>query len=112
MTQEEFIQKTMIVLMSNPRVTNADNFDDFGHHLDVYNAALHLSNTRDEKNEGTMFFDDVNSIESETFPSAVTERECLAVIGEALQAIANKKTIKEQQEENDGNFEYHEVKWK
>lgn len=111
MTQEEFIQKTMIALMGNPEVTNADNFDDFSHHTEIHKAALYLSNTTDEKNESVMYFDDVNSTESDNFPENVSERECLAVIAVALQAIANNKTIKDQQEANDGNFEYSDVVW-
>ena len=107
MTQEEFIQRTMIALMGNPRVTNSSNFDDDVHHLDVYHAALYLSNTRDKRNESVMFFDDVNSEEAGSFPSAVSEREILLVIATSLQAIANKKTIKEQQEDTNGNIEYN-----
>ena len=101
----------MIALMSNPEVTNADNFYNSSHHLDVYFAALHLSNTTDKDDEDVMYFDDVNSTESENFPENVSERECLAVIAVALQAIANNKTIKDQQEAHDGNFEYSDVVW-
>ena len=109
MTQEEFIQKTMIALMSNPKVTNADNFDDEAHHLRIHDAALYLSNTMNKKGECVMFFDDVNSIEAETFPDCVSERECLHQIGIALQAITNNKTMKEQLIDSAGNFERYEV---
>ena len=107
MTQQEFIQKTMIAIMGNPRVTNSSNFDDDVHHLDVYHAAVYLSNTRNKRNEPIMFFDDLNSEEAGNFPSAVSEREILHVIATSLQAIANKKSIKEQHEATDGNIEYN-----
>ncbi|MBR2881938.1 MAG: hypothetical protein IKB96_06215 [Prevotella sp.] len=109
MKQEEFIQKTMIALMSNPNVTNAYNFDDDLHHLRIHDAALYLSNTKDEKGECVMSFDDVNSNEAETFPDCVSERECLHQIGIALQAIANNKTMKEELMDSAGNFERYEM---
>lgn len=112
MTQEEFIQKTMIALMSNPKVTNADNFDDSSHHTDVYLAALKLSRSRaDGIGEDVLCFDDYNSDTADRFPLAVSERECLHEIGIALQAIANKKSIREQQLKNNGNLESSEIVW-
>ena len=103
MTQEQFIQKAMLAMLANPNVTNGDNFADPDHHKDILYAATIMSN------QDNMFFYDINSTEHEHFPECVSERECLAVIGEALQAIANKKTIAEQQKANNGNFEYAEL---
>lgn len=107
MTQEEFIQKTMIALMGNPKVTNSENFDSDSHHTALHQAAVGLSCIKDDFGSDDMFFDDLNTPSSENYPDAVSQLECLAVIGEALQAIANNKTIKEQQEASDGNFERH-----
>ena len=108
MTQEEFIQKTMIALMSNPRVTNSTNYCIPKHHSGIYDAALSLAIAKDYSGEDCMFFDDVAGEPAANFPTCVSERECLHTIAVSLQAIANKKSIKEQQEENDGNIEYHE----
>ena len=99
----------MIALMSNPNVTGSSNFDSEAHHLKIHDAALHLSNTMDKKGECVMFFDDVNSLEAETFPDCVSERECLHQIGIALEAIANNKTMKEQLIDSAGNFERYEI---
>ena len=111
MTQEEFIQKTMIALMSNPEVTNGGNFVRASHHADVYMAASRLSRLRASNiDEDVLSFDDYNSDTENGFPAAVSERECLHEIGIALQAIANKKSIREQQLENNGNFEQQDIK--
>ena len=105
MTQEEFIQRTMIALMGNPYVTHADNFDESDHHNQVYSAAVALTNIRDHDGEFLMCFDDLNSSTSKNFPDGVSERECLAAIAMSLQAIANKKTFAEQCDEHNGNLE-------
>lgn len=105
MTQEEFIQKTMIAMMGNANITNEDNFDDYGHHYNIYKAALHLSNAGATGEESLMEFDDMNSPTSANFPDGVSERECFAAIAMALQAIANKKTINEQIEDAEGRIQ-------
>lgn len=111
MTQEEFIQKTMIALMANPEVTNERNFFRDSHHAEVYLAASELSRLRANNIDGDVLgFDDYNSDTENGFPAAVSERECLHEIGIALQAIANKKSIREQQLEHNGNFEQQDIK--
>lgn len=105
MTQEEFIQNAMIALISNPKVTTEFNYYKKSHHTDIYEAAMRMSWTKGLDGEEAMYFEDIKGTTAATFPDSVSERECLAVIGEALQAIANKKTIKEQLEDNNGNFE-------
>lgn len=105
MTQEEFIQRTMIALMGNSSVTNCTNWYKDNHYRDVYNAAVDLANIVDNDNEFLMCFDDLNSSTSKNFPDAVSERECLAAIAMSLQAIANKKTFSEQCDDHNGNLE-------
>ena len=105
MTQEEFIQRTMIALMGNPYVTHDDNFRDSDHYKKVYLAALDIANMTDECGEDVMCFDDLNSSTSKNFPDGVSERECLAAIAMSLQAIANKKTFAEQCDDHNGNLE-------
>ena len=51
MTKETFIQKAMLALLANPRVTHAGNFLSPGHHQDIHNAARTLAAKKD------MFFD-------------------------------------------------------
>lgn len=51
MTKETFIQKAMLSLLANPRVTHAGNFLSPGHHQDIHNAAKALAAKKE------MFFD-------------------------------------------------------
>lgn len=102
MTQEEFIQKAMIAMLANPSVTTIDNFKSKEHFSDIYIVAARIAN------EDEMCFDDLGSFTAKHFPECVSDRECLSVIGEALQALANGNTIAEQRKKHNGNFEYRE----
>lgn len=105
MTQEEFIQRTMIALMGNSAVTNCTNWYKDNHYRAVYNTAVNLATIVDNNSKLLMSFDDLNSSTSKNFPDGVSERECLAAIAMSLQAIANKKTFAEQCDDHNGNLE-------